>query len=966
MTAAASLGGEWSRALSAFLTFAALSCALFAAATRADAQIAAPMPFAINDTPMAPVDSVLETTGKIPFAVSARVLADRASRLEELSTRNVPLWVVVDAPAGIDGVEGWRRSLQDLLGRHSTHVSTVEIRLADQPAELAAFVVRLASTEARAFAVGVRVALGGERMRSAGSRADVYTIELGPYVDVLVVGAEGASAAATWLERTDPAASIAVVVPEDASPLDRRIASNLLRFAGGAMETMILPGEDDVGRSLSALVRVPPLLSPAVAALDDAGSNLQLTADNSAAGPPLPHQLLFDNRTFATYLALPEGTSSAIDVSVRLAADAQPVIYDLGTGQRRNAEAVIWNPVSRIVRLRVPASASPMLIAFNRDEAEVFGDRSEVTARRGLSIEEIIARHQAVQRRQDLQVRTYMATAHTSQHFRPTVADPGYDVVTENRYFVAGEDVEWEEVSFSVNGTRWGADRPPFPILQAEKVLSLPLQLRFGAGYRYRLDGEARINGYDCYVVRFEPTRDDVPLYRGTVWIDRRSFARIRVQAVQAGLAAPVVSNEEIQEYAPPVMVGDQPSFLLNSLTARQIMMIAGRNLLVEKLVRFRDFRVNDPQFDMERAAARAGDQIMYRETDAGLRYFLKENGQRVVGDPTQDAKALAMGVYVDPSYSFPLPILGINYLNFAFRGPDSQLAVLFGGVLAAGNIQQSKLGGTPLDASVDFFGIAVPSSDRIYSTDGEFEGERVLTWPLSAGLNLGWQYTPFQKLTGQYQFRFDAYAHDQTTAPNFTIPSNTITNGVGFSWEYRRGGYVLVLSDTEYRRVGWEPWGTDIDTVAAGASESSYAKYQVTLSRDWYFKTFQKIHLNGAYFGGRDLDRFTQYQFGMFDDTRIHGVPASGVRFGELGMMRGSYTLNIFDIYRLDLFAEHAWGRDRPNPWDRLTGVGVAVHLRAPRSTILRADLGKSFLPDRFQNIGSYTLQILVLKPLR
>ena len=156
-------------------------------------------------------------------------------------------------------------------------------------------------------------------------------------------------------------------------------------------------------------------------------------------------------------------------------------------------------------------------------------------------------------------MRNYIARARMEQHFRPTAADPGYDVVSENRYFVAGTEVEWEELSFFVNGSRWGADRPPFPLLQPEKVLSLPLQLRFDEGYRYRLDGSDRVAGYDCYVVRFEPVRSDASLYRGTVWIDRKTFARIRVQAVQSGLAAPVVSNEEILQYAPPVMVDGQP-----------------------------------------------------------------------------------------------------------------------------------------------------------------------------------------------------------------------------------------------------------------------------------------------------------------------------------------------------------------------------------------------------------------------
>ncbi len=96
------------------------------------------------------------------------------------------------------------------------------------------------------------------------------------------------------------------------------------------------------------------------------------------------------------------------------------------------------------------------------------------------------------------------------------------------------------------------------------------------------------------------------------------------------------------------------------------------------------------------------------------------------------------------------------------------------------------------------------------------------------------------------------------------------------------------------------------------GVAVRRYVKYSASLSRDFYFNVFHKVHLNGAWFGGRDLDRFAKYQFGMFDDTRIHGVPASGARFEELGMMRGSYSFNIFEQYRLDLFLEQAWGRDR------------------------------------------------------
>jgi hypothetical protein len=392
----------------------------------------------------------------------------------------------------------------------------------------------------------------------------------------------------------------------------------------------------------------------------------------------------------------------------------------------------------------------------------------------------------------------------------------------------------------------------------------------------------------------------------------------------------------------------------------------AGRNILVEKSVVFSDFRINPDDFTGARAEARRGERIMYRETDRGLRYFVKDGEERVVSDrATTSAKAMAMGVTLDPSYGFPLPIFGINYLDFEFRNPDTQLAILFAGVLAAGNIQRPTIGSTPFDASIDFFAIAAPSTDRIYDASGEREAERLLTWPLTTGANLGWQYTPFQKLSGQYQFRFDGYVRDRTTAEDYVVPASTVTNGFGAAWEYRRGGYSALLNGTWFARAGWREWGVDGAPVA---SDPTYVKYSASLSRDLYFKVFHKLHLNGAWFGGARLDRFGKYQFGMFDDTRIHGVPASGVRFGELAVARGAYSFNIFEQYRLDLFLEHAWGQDRAfdDDWQGITGIGAAVNLRAPWNTILRADVGKSFLPERYRDVGSATLQIMILKPLR
>lgn len=326
----------------------------------------------------------------------------------------------------------------------------------------------------------------------------------------------------------------------------------------------------------------------------------------------------------------------------------------------------------------------------------------------------------------------------------------------------------------------------------------------------------------------------------------------------------------------------------------------------------------------------------------------------------------MAMGILVDPSLAFPLPIFGINYLDFDFGGPDSQLAMLFGGVLAALNVQKPKLGNTPFDASIDFFGIAVPATDRLFVDGEEVESQNVLTWPITTGMNVGWQATPFQKLSAHYQFRFDAYVSDRETAEAFELPDSTMTHGVGLGYEFRRWGYSFVGAATHFRRASWSAWGLD-EGSGLPEPEPDYTRYSVSLSRDLYYG-FHKIHMNVAYFGGENLDRFSRYQFGMFDDTRIHGVPASGLRFDSLALARGSYSFNIFDQYRLDLFFEHGRGRDLSidRSWQPVTGLGAAVNVRAPYDTILRADVGRSFLPRRYSGVGSTVVQVLVLKPLK
>ena len=60
--------------------------------------------------------------------------------------------------------------------------------------------------------------------------------------------------------------------------------------------------------------------------------------------------------------------------------------------------------------------------------------------------------------------------------------------------------------------------------------------------------------GYRVYEVRFEPPPNapaELPLYRGTVWIDARTWARVRIAMVQLNLTGEVLSNEERVDFVP-------------------------------------------------------------------------------------------------------------------------------------------------------------------------------------------------------------------------------------------------------------------------------------------------------------------------------------------------------------------------------------------------------------------------------
>lgn len=878
-----------------------------------------------------------------------------------------------DEPRSVDALNDWGRFVRAVATKYRGAVRGYIFGIrADGVARPSAredgFFIKTTAVNIRAGDAQAATIAGGLADADTERLQSLYAEDIAPYVDAIGLNAGSNSPGMlAMVEKNDSSSAIVLLgeplgaVPEAA----QRFVTRQLALIGSRVAGATYAGPQPVVAAvLAPIATLRGMFEQEIVALDPTASAPKLTRGGADVTSEVQYRIVFGVGTLTNYVIY-EGGTAPFEITLVEPTGTKPAIVDVLRGTRTAPRAFSYDAPKQTAVVELAPATRPHVVDWDTGQISGFVQRDEVQSKALPSVAEIISRHQQALTAQDALLRTYVTNASMDQHFRPSAVEGGFDVVTENKMFVEGTQTEWEEVSFTLNGTKWGPNRPAFPLLQAEKVLSLPLDLRLDSDYRYQMAGVEDVEGRPAFALRFDPVDDEKSLYRGTVWIDRETYRKVKVQTVQTKLVSPILSSEEIQFFGEAGQIDGQPIHLMTRLVGRQIMLIAGRNLMVERGIKFDAFQLNPADFEAQRAGARKGDNIMYRDTNEGLRYLAKKDGERVIQEATTSALAGLVGITYDPSYDYPLPLIGVNYLNFNFLGnKDTQAAVVFGGVLALVNVQRAKLIGEHVDGSLDLFAIAVKGNDRAYDEVGEIEGQRLNTRPFSTGINLGWQIGQFQKIVGNYQFRYDNISSsDETTAPTFTVPVSTVTNGIGGGFEWKQAGYSFYTGGMANYRAQWEKWG---DPGDYRPEDKTYLKYSASLTKDFVFG-FHKIHVNAAYYGGKRLDRFSAYQFGMFDENKVHGVPSSGVRFGELAMFRGSYAFNIFEQHRLEVFIDSAYGRDyrAPAEWRPITGIGIGGNTRGPFNTLLRGDFGKSFLPSRYRGAGSIVLQIQVLKPL-
>ena len=653
----------------------------------------------------------------------------------------------------------------------------------------------------------------------------------------------------------------------------------------------------------------------------------------------------------------------------------QPSRTDLETGQSldmygglRSGQGLElrWEPEQRVSLLQLERQT-----VAEREGDRGLEDELTVVSERSLPVEEILRRMQAVEDSQSRRLENYRGTNTT--HLRFEFGTQGLEVTFEGRlYYQRGSGTDWTWERFFVNGLKWkGRQAPQIPLIQPERAANLPLEINFTRDYSYHLRGTETIDGRECWVVDFRPRASDPEksLFRGTVWIDRELFVRVRSRAVQLGLEGDVVSNEETLHYSPidsqglPAQWRPESFWLPLRVVSQQIWSIFNTTTVVEKETLLTAVELNSPDLEAERTAALESDSTMVRETPDGLRYLVrdKQTGERIVQEKFDSSRLfLAGGVFHDDALDYPLPLLGIDYFSLDFRGTGAQVNALFAGALASASIADTNVLGSNFSASSDLFLVAVPFTDTLYRQGEELEAADVRERPASIDAELGHLLGAFTKVNLQYELRHSAYSRADDTADEFVLPQDHFTNELGLRVTYTRGGYRFRVKGSYANRSSWEPWGIP-DSGEYDPATKDFLKWEASVSKTFHLPRFRKFGVQLEYVDGQDLDRFSKYQFGSFSNIRVHGYQSGKIRAETATALHLSYGIEMGELFRLEGLGDLALATDKPEGLDQelLAGLGIAGTIVGPWKTLVRLDAGVPVVgPD-----DGFTLFLTFLK---
>jgi hypothetical protein len=656
-------------------------------------------------------------------------------------------------------------------------------------------------------------------------------------------------------------------------------------------------------------------------------------------------------------------------------ADAQfrtPVAVDLATGVERFLYDTSRDAGGLTIRLHEPDDV--VLLRLERPSAEeldAFDQQIDVGADREIPVEEILRRLQAFEDAQERRLDHFQATR--SLHLRFQAAQGAFEASYIGDFFFRHDHgFDWVWKDFYVGGVKWKSKKiPSVPLIQPEKVASLPAEIRLTKDYDYRLRGAEIVDGRDCWVIDFRPLKaaPGRSLYRGTVWVDREIHARVRTRATQVGLEGSVLAAEETRFYVPFDNNGLQSEWTAESfvlpvrISGQQTFSILSATLPVEVETEITDVRINGEGFERNRAAALASDATMLRDTDDGLRYLKKdETGERFVETEfDSDRLFLVGGVFWDESVDFPLPLAGVNYLDLDFKGTGAQIDVFFAGAFLAAGIADPQLFGSRWNGGVNLNGLFFKARDELFRDGVVVPEEDVKRRTASADVFVGRPLARFLNFELTYGLRMEDFSRADDTAEEFIIPQDTLTNYFRGVVQYNRAGYRLRLSGGMNRRSDWQFWGLP-GNEEYDPDQKDFFGWQARFGKTWWLPKFRRVRVFFEHLDGSNLDRFSGYDFGMFGDASVSGYQGGLVRAEKANGAHLLAGINYFEKIRFDLKADVVWASNAMTGLDNelLAGIGLEGTMTLPWQLIMNFEAGYAVAgPGK----GNIALRVFFLK---
>ena len=248
-------------------------------------------------------------------------------------------------------------------------------------------------------------------------------------------------------------------------------------------------------------------------------------------------------------------------------------------------------------------------------------------------------------------------------------------------------------------------------------------------------------------------------------------------------------------------------------------------------------------------------------------------------------------------------------------------------------------------------FGIASFYNDRAFVDGREQYDWNISQRPAHASAWVLHPLTSRLTMRAGYELDYTGFDASDSTAATFTVPPAQVAHGLRLAVEGQWSGWTSSVWWVGARRSGWRRWGDpDAYPALVGVGEyrdeqRDYQRAGATLARSLVLSPRLVGRVEAAYMTGRDLDRFSRYTFGSFDN-RLRGYPSALIRYDRGAVVRGAVAWSAARVLRLDGFVDSAYVHDPAFGPDHrgYSGVGAAAEIPAPFGTLVAVEWGYGF----------------------